>query len=308
MLAKKIVSVLLTAILLITTMGVAAAEVPETVEGKLTAVEKDTYGSEQTGALMDRLNKLEKDYDGTHRTGSMSARIDAIYDEVYTNSSTPSVLAKLNAIEWNVSHEVSMKPVDTRIVALEMKLSGKTSEGTYKERLAALGKLAFGTNDVPMALVTVPANTLIKIALVTPVNSKNIKVGDEIDYKVAQDVLVDGNLVFAKGLPGEGVVTKVKHRKNFGRNAEVDVDFKQTKSIDGTYVDTFVGDEAKKEMKNLAMAAGASLAGMVILGPVGIIAGAFVNGKDIDLPAGTEVYIQTKADTQVYGVVSTLSE
>jgi hypothetical protein len=100
-------------------------------------------------------------------------------------------------------------------------------------------------------------------------------------------------------------VLKVKQARNFGRNAQLEIDYKQTKAIDGTYVTTFVGEEAKQEMKNLAMAAGASVAGMVLLGPIGIIGGAFVNGKNIDLPAGTEFYIQTKNDTTMYGVVTT---
>ena len=108
-----------------------------------------------------------------------------------------------------------------------------------------------------------------------------------------------------QGEPGEGVVTKVKQARNFGRDAELDIDFKQTKSIDGTYVNTFIGEEAKEQMKSLAMAAGASLAGMIILGPIGVIGGAFVKGKNIDLPEGTEFYIQTKDDTTLYGVLTT---
>ena len=63
-----------------------------------------------------------------------------------------------------------------------------------------------------------------------------------------------------------------------------------------------VGLLIKKEMKNLAMAAGASLAGIAVLGPVGIIGGVFVKGKNIDLPAGTEVYVQTSKEISVYGV------
>ena len=68
---------------------------------------------------------------------------------------------------------------------------------------------------------------------------------------------------------------------------------------------TFIGEEAKKEMQHLAMAAGASLAGIAVLGPLGVVAGAFVHGKNVDLPAGTELYIQTKTDTTVYGVQTT---
>ena len=302
---RKICAMFLSAMLIVSSMGLASAATPETVQAKLAAVEKDTYGTEQTGALLDRINKLEKDYNGSHKTGSMMARVDALYDEVYTNGSKPSVLAQLNAIEWNIDHEVSMKSVEKRVADMEMTINGQTNEGTYKKRIQELAAASFGTTDLPMEQVTVPKNTLIKVALVDPVNTKNLKKGDAIRYKVAADVIVDGKLIFAKGEPGDGVVTNVKQARNFGRNAKLDIDYKQTKAIDGTYVATFMGEEAKQEMKNLAMAAGASLAGMVILGPIGVIGGAFVNGKNIDLPEGTEFYIQTKNDTTLYGVATT---
>ena len=153
--------------------------------------------------------------------------------------------------------------------------------------------------------MTVPANTLIKVSLVTPVNAKNLKVGDTIEYQVADDVFVNDALVFTKGSRGEGTVTKVRQSRNFGRNAQVEIDFNNTKALDGTYVTTYIGEEAKKEMQHLAMAAGASLAGMAVLGPIGIVAGAFVRGKNVDLPAGTEFYIQTKGETTLYGVQTT---
>ena len=305
---RKLVSAVMSAVFFVSSMGITAAATPETVQDKLGAIEKDTYGTIQTGALVDRINKIEKDYDGSHRSGSMMARVNAIYDEVYTNSTKPSLLADLNAVEWNIGHEVSMEPVDSRMADLEMSMMGKTGTGTYKQRLMALSKASFGTAVLPLDQVRVPADTLVKIALVTPVDSDNLKVGDTIRYKVADDVIVNGKLVFAKGLPGEGTVTKVKQARNFGRNAEVNIDFNKTKSIDGTYVDTHVGEAAKKEMKSLAMAAGASLAGIAVLGPVGIVVGAFVHGKDVRLPAVTELYIQTKADTTLYGVVTTQAQ
>ena len=71
---RKLFSVLLSAVFLVSSMGITAAATPETVQDKLGAIERDTYGTVQTGALVDRINKLEKDYDGTHRSGSMMAR------------------------------------------------------------------------------------------------------------------------------------------------------------------------------------------------------------------------------------------
>ena len=59
-------------------------------------------------------------------------------------------------------------------------------------------------------------------------------------------------------------------------------------------------------MESMAMAAGASLAGMVLLGPIGIIGGVFIKGKNINLPAGTELYIQTKNETSLYGLSTAL--
>ena len=303
---QKICALVLTLVLALTSFGTAlAAEPPNAVQSKLALIEQDTYGQEQTGALIDRINRLERDYDGKHRSGSLMARIDAIYDEVYTNSTTPSVLMNLNAIEWNINHETSLRPVQERVSEMEVALLGKTSEGTFQKRISALSEASFGMKEIPVTPVSVPANTLVKVALVTPVNAKNLKVGDIIEYQVADDVFVGDVLVFTKGSRGEGTVTKVKQAKNFGRNAAVDIDFKDTKALDGTYVTTYIGEEAKKEMQHLAMAAGASLAGIAVLGPLGVVAGAFVHGKNIDLPVGTEFYIQTQSTSTVYGVQTT---
>lgn len=56
------------------------------------------------------------------------------------------------------------------------------------------------------------------------------------------------------------------------------------------------------------MAAGASIAGIALLGPIGIVGGIFVNGKDIDLPTGTESYIQTKTATNIYAIQTNLDD
>jgi hypothetical protein len=305
---QKIISALAGAVFFAGAMGLSSAATPETVQDKLAVVEQDTYGEPQTGAIMERIHKLEKDYTGQNATGSMMSRTDKLYDAMYKNGTKPSLLAELNGIEWTIRHEVSSRPVQTRLGDMENEMDGKTATGTFSTRIRQLADYAFGENKLPISATAVPANTLVKIKLTDRVNAKNLKQGDIVHYAVADDVVVDGRLVFAKGAPGEGVVQKVQQARNFGRNAEVTIDFNKTKAMDGTEVTTYVGKEAQKEMKQLAMAAGASVAGMVILGPIGIIGGAFVHGKNVDLPVGTELYIQTKADEQLFGVQTTLSE
>ena len=158
---KKFLSVLLSAVFLISTMGSAVAATPETVQAKLEMVESDTYGQPQTGSIMERINKLEKDYDGKHRTGSMMARTNAIYSSLYENAGAPALLAELNGIEWTIRHEVSAEPVETRVTDMETEVSGKTSEGTYNARIRKLADFAFGANALPIELTTVTGNTLL---------------------------------------------------------------------------------------------------------------------------------------------------
>ncbi|BEU88357.1 hypothetical protein TAMA11512_18210 [Selenomonas sp. TAMA-11512] len=299
---KKWMSAVLSGALFISSVGTSFAAAENTVQSKLETVEVETYGAAQTGAFLNRINRIEKDYLGKHNAGSMLERVNLVYGDIYDNSMSPGLLTQLNAVEWGITHEVSSKPVDTRITDMEMQIAGTPSEGTYQKRISTLGEHAFGSYEVPLEEVTVPADTLIKIALAEEVNVKNVKVKDIVRYRVAEDVVLDGMLVFAKGQPGTGTVMKVKQAQNFGRNAELEVDFHTTKAMDGTDVTTHVGEKSKETMESYAMAAGASIAGMVILGPVGIIGGAFIKGKNIKYPEGTELYIQTKEDTVLYGV------
>ena len=97
-------------------------------------------------------------------------------------------------------------------------------------------------------------------------------------------------------------MTKVEPARNFGRDAKLEISFDSLEAMDGTSVETFLGEKAKEETKSMAKAAGATVAGMIILGPIGVVGGAFVHGQDLTIPAGTQLYIQTKTDTEVYGI------
>ena len=302
---KKFFSLVMCAVFMFTMTATAFADVANTAEDKLGAVETTLYGTVQTGALADRINKLEKDFEGSHTGGSMMDRINALYDATYDNSSSPSLVTQMNALEWAISHKVSMECMQQRVTDMEISVNGKASSGTFKSRVEGLSQFAFGSKTIPLVQTNVPANTLAKIALVDRVNAKNLKAGDVIRIQAAEDVVEDGMLLFTKGASGEAVVTKVSQAKNFGRNAEIEMDFKYLTSVDGRQLDIILGEESKKSMEQLGMAAGASLAGMLVLGPIGIIGGAFVNGKNIDLPEGTELYIQTLNDEVIYAIPTT---
>ena len=265
------------------------------LQSKLMLVEQSVYGQEQTGALLERISRLETDFYGktSNPQTAISDRINTLYSTMFDNSVRPSAITQMNGIEWFLSRQVSIKSITDRLTTLEAQIYGKPITGTLQKRMNDLAMLAYGNSDVkaPLVSTTVPVDTLIKIKLVTPLNTDVSKVGDKVKFQAAEDVIYNGKLIIAAGAPGEGVVTKVKSARNFGRNGEIDVNFQQIQAFDGTMLETTLGEKAKKEIENLAIAAGASLAGIALLGPVGIVGGIFVNGKDIDLPVGTESYI-----------------
>ncbi len=306
MLGRKLLGVLLAAIMLFETMGLAMAATPSgAMADKLAEIERTAYGQPQTGALLDRVNKLEKDFEGENApTQNIMQRVDALYATMFKNDNGPSLVTQLNAIEWAITRSVGTESIQKRVSEMEITMTGAPSEGTYRSRIDTLAGYAFGTKELPLVKTEMPTNTLVKVSLVTPVNAKNIKVGDRVEIKAEEDVVESGRLLFAKGAPGYGEVVKVRQAAVFGRDAEVQIEFKTLRTMDGTDVPMTLGEESKEKMQSMAYAAGASIAGIALLGPIGIIGGAFVKGKNVDLPAGTEIYIQTATPTTIYGLAT----
>ena len=74
---------------------------------------------------------------------------------------------------------------------------------------------------------------------------------------------------------------------------------------DGTEIPVFVGELAEQQAKSYAGAAGAAIGGMIILGPIGAVGGAFVKGSSVTIPVGSVTYVQTTEDVTMQGVVCT---
>jgi len=300
---RKAISLAIICMFMFTTIVSAQVASDNTIIDKVATVETTLYGNVQTGSLLERLSKLETDLYGTATSGAIITRVDSLYNGFFDSSAnTPSILTKVNGIEWEINHKVTSLPVKERIEKLEGLIDGISQTGAYNDRISKLATLAFANGTVVVADKVVVADTLVKIKLNTAIDSKTARVGDVVTYQVAEDVLVDGVLVFAKGAEGVGKVTKVSQAQNFGRDAKLEIDFTSIKAIDGSTITTFLGEKSKKETQSLTMAAGASVAGLAILGPVGVVGGIFVKGKDAKIDEGAELYIQTKLENVVHGV------
>lgn len=80
------------------------------------------------------------------------------------------------------------------------------------------------------------------------------------------------------------------------------VDFGRLTTLDGTRVKLQVDETATEKNKSLELAAGASMAGILLLGsPVGLVGGYFVRGKDVKIEANVPFFVETERATSVSG-------
>ena len=272
---------------------------------KIAAMEVMLYGTHQAGALVGRTDSLEDDVYGTVTHDAILDRVDNLYDYLKGNPAADEAgfLTKLNAIEWQFNESMSGGPAKNRIEAVEIMLNGKVEEGSLSSRLEALANIAFTDGVIAVENVVLPKDQVLKVEFTEELNSREDKAGEPVHFKLADNVYVNDVLVLPKGAMGEGTIKKVVQPRSFGRDARIDIDFTHVYALDGVKVPVYIGDVAKQEAKTAAGAAGATIGGMIVLGPIGAVGGAFVTGKAVIIPVGATTYVQTVEDIAIQGMI-----
>ena len=306
---KQLVTLMLTFIFCLTTVAPGfAANVNIPAADKIKAMEVMLYGSAQEGSLMERMDNIENDVNGLMTSEPILERIDVMYDYLQgaPKDGSVSFATRLNVVEWRLNESMSGGPAKARIEAAEKLLNGKVDDGALTTRLEDLLELvSYEGGVVPVQQVTLPKDSVIKVEFTQELGNKINKVGDEVAFKAADNLYVNDVIVLPKGATGVGKVKKVVQPGMFGKDGRVDIDFMYIYGTDGTEIPVFVGELAEQQAKSYAGAAGAAIGGMIILGPIGAVGGAFVKGSSVTIPVGSVTYVQTTEDVTMQGVVCT---
>ena len=298
---NKKVSCLLAVLALCGTMAAGAADY--TVLEKADKVETTIYGTTQTGSLNERIASVDKLLNGKSTvSGSLQDKANSLYKDVYGNSGSDlSLLTAVNLLQWQYSGQITTEPILVRVESMEQDIDGKTMAGSLEGRVMALRRALLGNTKYISQRVIIPANTLVTMTNLDELNSKTIQEGDVVRFTVADDVLVGDVIAIPRGMEVNGTVTKARKSGRFGKDGKIEIMYDNVRAADGSPVALMVGDKTKDQYKRTAGAVGASAAGAVILGPVGLVGGLFVHGNEVDIPAGTTMYAETKANTEVVG-------
>ncbi|MDU6912835.1 MAG: hypothetical protein E6394_02020 [Veillonella sp.] len=182
---------------------------------------------------------------------------------------------------------------------LETTVYGAVQDGAVVDRINQLDETVYGTG------FNGNSATLSKRvdSLYNSVEGSGTNISLRVSFTVAENVM-DGNvLLVPAGTVGSGTITSLKKARSFGRNGALDITFDTIPAIDGTEFTAVQGKEAKDKTRSEVKAAGASVAGAVLLGPVGLVGGAFIKGKNIEYPAGATVYVQPQDSVTIQGLV-----
>lgn len=152
--------------------------------------------------------------------------------------------------------------------------------------VAALAAFAV---PVQASEIDVPAGTAVPLKFLEALDSATVKEGTPVKFEVAADVLIQRSVVFHRGAPAQGVVTDVSQPGIFGKNARVHIAYIQATASDGRPVRLSpidVTPDSIKQVTDVGAAAGSSVAGAILLGPIGLAAGALIHGGNVSVPAG----------------------
>ena len=301
---NKKISALLAVVALCGVATVGAVDY--TILEKAEKVETTVYGTTQTGALNTRIAALDKVLNGSDSvSGSVDSKTDELYKEVYGNTGSDlSMVAAVNMMQRQYSGTVTNDALTTRVGELEEGISGKVGTGSLRSRVAALRSAMLGKRKFVSQVVTIPAGTVVEMTNEDPINSKDLTEGDRLRFSVAEDIKVGDVIAIPRGMEAEGTVSKARKAGRFGRDGKIEIEYDSVHASDGSPVQLVVGEKTKEQYKRIAGAVGASAAGAIILGPVGLVGGLFVKGNNVDIPAGSTMYAETKHDADVVGFKS----
>ena len=269
---------------------------------QLGEVEKVLYGNRTDKSLIERIKGIEETLYGEYQDGTLVGRSNKIIEDVLKSRKSPSLLFIINSLEWSLTNNIGQGNITTRLNSLENIIYGESQDGAVLNRIDKMVKMSLPEGNVPVAEVELPADTLIRIKLLNKISSVSSQTGENINFEVARDVEINNKLVIPEGTKGSLRIAEVDQAGQMGQDGEVKLKFSSLRSIDGTNLSIDIREKAQEENRSQQLAIGASIIGTIILGPVGLITGYFVKGNEKDIPAGSEIYVQTKTTKSVYGL------
>ncbi|MBF0409528.1 MAG: hypothetical protein HQM10_19465 [Candidatus Riflebacteria bacterium] len=307
---KKIlfsVAVILLTLVFVASSEKAEAQTDPSLVSRIERCEVFVFGKKYPDSATERVNRLERELLGQKSSGELVSRSSNIFNFLFIGTQkSPSLELKVRFLEWKSFREVREGALAERLAKLDEFVSGQTTSEPFAFRVEQLIQMTVEKGLLLLHKIKVPAGTSLRVKIGKTVSSSNADVGDEVPLIVQDDLILSKNiLVFPKGGKAVGDLDQVRKSGRFGRQGKLRFVVRKAVAIDGTSLPVSLKDLSGNDIdkKKLGMAVGASTVGYLAMGPVGLVGGIFVKGKDVTIPEGTELLISVTEDTYVNGVL-----
>jgi hypothetical protein len=139
--------------------------------------------------------------------------------------------------------------------------------------------------------MVIPDGTEFNVVNLQLVSSKTATEGDPVDFKVDEDVMINGMLVIAKGTLVKGEVTNAEHNGHFGKSGKLSIRVASTTSVDGQTIKLRAA-----RGKSGSDATGSTVALTVLFGPIGLLK----HGSNAEMKEGAKMVVYTDAALTVH--------
>ena len=134
-----------------------------------------------------------------------------------------------------------------------------------------------------------PQGTSVRLRTMSPLSSRDSRVGDSFDLEVAEDVLLGGQIVIPRGSPGRGEVTAVRRKGMWGRSGRLETRLLSVRAHGRDIpIRGVVGDRGETGTVGVV--------GAILVLPV---AGFFVTGTSAVMPQGSAATGVTESDLPI---------
>lgn len=133
--------------------------------------------------------------------------------------------------------------------------------------------------------VTIPDQTEVRIAIINELSSATAKVNDIVEFRVVEDVVLNGTKVIAKGAIARGTVIKAQKKGSFGRAGQLEFSINSVRSVGGESIPVRTAREVHGKGRE-----GLNEAITQIVNP-GL--GFLVSGQNVKIECDTEFLVYT---------------
>lgn len=139
-------------------------------------------------------------------------------------------------------------------------------------------------------VVTVPDGTELTVVTTEEISSKTATENDPVTFDVAEDVVVNGHTVIAKGTKVKGFISDAEKSGRMGKSGKLNVRIESTTAVDGQKIKLRASKSGKGGDKT-----GSVIALSLIVSPLFLLK----KGKDAKIKSGTQIKVFTDEEKQI---------